>query len=88
MVDKNRGITWIRQNSKRLRAAYGIEATHRGQLTRCDGREFTAEEARKLHKALVLFLSFAHQFRCGSTHIEGSDRDGQLAWEIGGGGQT
>ena len=69
---------------KRLRAAYGIEATHRGQITRCDGREFTAEEARKLHKALVLFLSFARQYHCGSTHIEGSDLDGQLAWEIWG----
>ncbi len=69
---------------KRLRAVNGIEATHRGQITRCDGGEFTAEEARKLHKALVLFLSFARQYHCGSTHIEGSDRDGQPAWEFWG----
>ncbi len=43
---------------KRLRAAIGIEATHKGQITRCAGREYTAEEACKLHKALVLFPVF------------------------------
>ncbi len=66
---------------KRLRAASDIEVTHTGKITRCDGGEFSVQEARKPHKSLVFFLSFARQYHCGSTHIKGFDRGGQLAWE-------
>lgn len=70
---------------KKLNAEGGYAITHKGRLTRSDGKTFSAKEAEDvLTHTLRLFLSFARGAFCAIVGIVGRDYNGNEAWKLSG----
>ncbi|MDE0681922.1 MAG: hypothetical protein OXI63_03300 [Candidatus Poribacteria bacterium] len=63
-----------------LRQKRGLGITYTGKVTQLNKTEFEVNEAKKLLRALQIFLSFSCGRACGFPLVEGKDRRGLNSW--------
>ena len=76
-----RAVDNIRQVQNSLSQQWGFGLTHRGSVSRSDGRSFSKESVQSVIEALTLFCSFARGVYCGLTLLTGTNQVGEPIWE-------
>ena len=74
------GVDNIRDVEKMLEQKRGLGITYTGRITQLNETEFEVNEAKKLLRALQIFLSFSCGRACGFPLVEGKDRGGLNSW--------
>lgn len=74
------GVDNIRDVEKMLEQKRGLGITYTGRITQLNETEFEVNEAKKLLRALQIFLSFSCGRTCGFPLVEGKDRRGLNSW--------
>ena len=67
-----------------LKLEGGSAITHIGEVSREDGKDFSAEDAREFFETIHLFFSFVRGTYCGVTLLSGYNPKTNLVWRMWG----